>query len=108
MTEKYDMENPTHRRLKEDIAQGGGLLVIDDAESIIGALNSVGFEAMENRDLSMQTGLSIPWHQPPVGSGLSLASFRSSGVGRWLTHHTLIGLEALRAAARERWPYQTC
>ena len=100
MTEKYDMEDPTHRQLKDDIALGGGLLVIDDAETVIDALQMVGFEVLATRDLAIPDGPSIPWYQPLVGSGLSLASFRSSAVGRWLTHQTLIGLEALRIAPR--------
>ncbi len=100
MTDKYDMENPTHRQLKEDMALGGGLLVIDDAETVINALRMVGFEALATRDLAISEGPSIPWYQPLVGAGPSLASFRSSNVGRRLTHHMLMGLEALRIAPR--------
>ena len=77
MTDKYDMENPTHRQLKKDMALGGGLLVIDDAETVINALRMVGFEALATRDLAISEGPSIPWYQPLVGAGPSLASFRS-------------------------------
>ena len=100
MTDRFDAEDPLHRRIKADIQLGGGLLVIDDRETIDGALRSVGFEVLETRDLSVQTGPSTPWYQPLVGSGLSLASFRSSRIGRSVTHNTLRVLEALRIAPK--------
>lgn len=100
LTGKYDAENPDHVRLKNDMALGGNLLVIDDAPTITDALRSVKFEVLEARDLAIRAGPSVPWYQPLVGSGLSFASFRSSNVGRWLTHNTLLGLEALRIAPR--------
>ena len=100
MTDKYDMNNPTHRQLKDDMALGGGLLVIDVPETVINALRLVGFEVLTTRDLALPDGPSIPWYQPLVGSGLSLANFRSSNVGRWLTQHTLTGLETLRIAPK--------
>ena len=100
MTDKYDSENPVHVQLKADIALGGGLLVIDDAETVESALRTVGFEVLEAGDLAVQTGPSVPWYEPLVGSGLSLANFRSSNFGRRLTHGTLMGLEALRIAPK--------
>ena len=100
MTDRYDPQDPVHLKLKEDIQLGGGLLVIDDPQTIDNALRTVGFEVLETRDLSVQSGPSIPWYQPLVGSGLSFASFRSSGVGRWATHNTLKALETLRIAPR--------
>ena len=57
-------------------------------------------EVLETRDLAVQAGPSIPWYQPLVGSGISFASFRSSTFGRWATHNTLKGLEALHIAHR--------
>ena len=55
---------------------------------------------LEARDLALQTGPSIPWYQPLVGSGISFASFRSSRVGRFVTHNTLRVLEALHLAPK--------
>lgn len=100
LTDKYDAGNPIHRKLKADIELGGGLLLIDDAETINSALRSAGFEVLETRDLSLHAGPSVPWYRPLVGSGLSFATFRSSSIGRRLTHNTLIGLEALGIARR--------
>ncbi len=100
MTHAFDPQNPHHVQLKADIQLGGGLLTIDDYQTVDDALRAVGFEVLETRDLAVQAGPSVPWYQPLVGSGLSLASFRSSNFGRWLTHKTLIGLEALRIAPK--------
>ena len=100
MTDPFDASNPHHLKIKADIELGGGLLVIDDPQTVDDALRTVGFEVLETRDLSVQTGPSIPWYQPLVGSGISFASFRSSRVGRWVTHNTLRALEALRLAPK--------
>ena len=100
VTDRFDPQDPFHLELKADIQLGGGLLIVDDAPTIDDALLSVGFEVLETRDLALQAGPSIPWYQPLVGSGLSLASFRSSRVGRWVTHSTLTVLEAVHVAPR--------
>ena len=96
LTDRFDAQDPVHLKIKADIQQGGSLLVIDDQQTVDDALRSVGFEVLETRDLSVQTGPSVPWYQPLVGSGISLASFRRSRVGRWVIHNTLRVLEALR------------
>ena len=96
MTDRFDPTNPRHVRIKADIQLGGGLLVIDDYQTVDDALRTVGFEVLETRDLTLQTGPSIPWYQPLAGSGISFASFRSSRIGRSVTHGTLKVLEALR------------
>ena len=98
LTDRFDSQNPIHIDLKADMELGGGLLNIDDQQTVNKALRSVGFEVLETRDLAVQTGPSIPWYQPLVGSGLSFASFRSSRVGRWATHSFLKTLEALHIA----------
>ena len=99
-TERFDPADPVHLRLKEDIQLGGGLLVIDDEQTVDDALRAVGFEVLETRDLAIQTGPSIPWYEPLAGSGISFASFRSTTIGRWVTHNTVRFLEAVRIAPR--------
>ncbi len=100
MTDPFDASNPHHLKIKADIKLGGGLLVIDDPQTVNDSLRSVGFEVLETRDLSIQTGPSVPWYQPLVGSGISFASFRSTRFGRFVTHNTLKALEALRLAPK--------
>ena len=93
VTDRFDPHNTLHLKLKADIEQGGALFDIDERQTVDNALRSVGFEVLETRDLSIVTGPSIPWYQPLVGSGFSLAVFRSSRIGRWVTHNSLRGLE---------------
>ena len=100
LTDRFDPQDPLHLRLKADIELGGGLLEIDDRPTVDDALRSVGFEVLETRDLAVQTGPSVPWYQPLVGSGLSFASFRSTNIGRWVTSNSLRVLETLRIAPR--------
>ncbi len=100
MTDRFDASDPVHLELKADIALGGGLIVIDDRPTIDHALRSVGFEVLETRDLAEQTGPSIPWYQPLAGEGFSLASFRSTRIGRWVTRSSLRAMEALGVAPR--------
>ncbi len=100
VTERFDAQDPRHLEIKADIELGGGLLGIDDRQTVDDALRTVGFEVLETRDLSEQAGPSIPWYQPLVGSGVSLASFRSSRIGRSVTHNSLRLMEALRIVPR--------
>ena len=98
LTDRFDAQDPLHLKIKADIELGGGVLEIDDRQTIDNALRSVGFEVLETRNLSVQTGPSIPWYQPLIGSSISLAGFRSSRIGRWVTHNSLKVLEALHIA----------
>ena len=98
LTDRFDVGDPHHLRIKADIQLGGSLFVIDDTHTVDQALRTVGFELLEVRDLSIQSGPSIPWYQPLIGSGFSLAGFRRSRFGRWITRNTLKALEATRVA----------
>ncbi len=98
MTDLFDSRDPVHLRIKADIEWTGAILNIDDRQTVDDALRSAGFEVLEARDLTIQTGPSVPWYQPLVGEGISFASFRSTNFGRWVTHNTLRVLEALHIA----------
>ena len=100
MTDRFDPEDPHHLKIKADIEFGGGIINIDERETIDEALPAAGFEVLEIRDLAEQTGPCIPWYQPLVGSGISLAGFRSSKVGRRITEYTLKSMETVRLAPR--------
>ena len=99
-TDRYDSSNPEHRSLKDDIERGGGLPNIDDMPTVDAAFETVGFQILESRDLAAQPYPSIPWYQPLVGSGLSIASVRGSRLGRLITISALRLLETLRIAPK--------
>ena len=100
LTDLFDAENPEHLKLKADMEHNGGLPDIARPHEIDDALRAVGFEILETRELAAAAPPGIPWYQPLVGSGLSFASFRSSAVGRRLTHGSLWLLERLRIVPR--------
>lgn len=100
MTDLFDAQNPGHLKLKADMEYGGGLPFIARPQEVDDAVRQAGFELLEARDLAAEAPPGIPWHQPLVGSGLSLASFRSSATGRRLTHSSLWLLERLRIVPR--------
>ena len=99
-TDRYDTSDPQHRALKDEIELGGGLPHIDDMSTVNAAFETVGFEILESRDLAEQPYASIPWYQPLVGTGISIASVRSSRLGRLMTTTTLRALETLRIAPK--------
>ena len=100
MTDRFDPDNAQHREIKSNIEIGGGLVDIERPDQVRAALLEVGFEILETRDLALQDGPSVSWYEPLVGSGLSLASFRSSSVGRALIHRLLQAMELLRVVPR--------
>ena len=100
LTDRFDPDDPDHRRLKSDMEHGGGLPEIYRPHEVDDALREVGFELTEARDLAAEALPGIPWYQPLVGSGVSFASFRSSAAGRQLTHGSLWLLERLRIVPR--------
>ena len=81
LTDRFDASDPRHIKIKADIERGGGMHSIDYRRTVDDAFRTVGFEVLATRDLAIQSGPSIPWHQPLVGEGLSLAGFRSSAFG---------------------------
>ena len=100
MTDRYDATNPAHQALKTDMEVGGGLQDIARPHEVDDALREAGFELLEARDLAVQPGPGIPWYQPLTGSGWSMAGFRSSDLGRWVTSASLRALETVRIVPR--------
>lgn len=96
LTDRFDANDPHHIEVKSGVERSTGLTDIVYSQVVNNALLSVGFELLEARDLAEQPGPSVPWYQPLVGSGLSLASFRSSSIGRFVNQTSLRALETLR------------
>ena len=104
LTGRFEPDDPNHRRLKAEMEYGGALPDTARPHEIDDAVRAAGFELIEARDLAAEAPPGIPWYQPFVGKGLSLASLRSSPVGRRVTSGSLRLLERLgivpRGAAR--------
>lgn len=100
MTDRFDPADPHHVRLKNDIEAGTGVPDLVQRQAIDPVLREVGFELLDAHDLAERQRPGIPWYEPLVGSGLSLAGFRSSRTGRQVTYATLRVLEVLRVVPR--------
>ena len=100
MTDLFDAQDTEMLKLKADMEYSGGLPFIARPREIEEAVRQAGFELLEARDLAAEAPPGIPWYQPLVGSGFSFASFRSSAVGRRLTHIALWLLERLGIVPR--------
>ncbi len=98
LTDKYDPENPRHVELYSQIEFYGGMTDLDLPRDVDSALKSVGFDLVENRDIAEDDRFEIPWYEPIEGTGFSLESFKSSLIGRTLTHVTVQVLEKLKIA----------
>ena len=100
LTDRFDAEDPHHRSLKAEMEVSGGLPGLALPRDVRAALEEVGFELLEARDIAEDRLFEIPWYAPLEGSGLSLATFRSSRLGRGVTHSWLWALEKLRIVPR--------
>lgn len=98
MTECFDPVDPSHRRMREGVAVGNGLVGVCTTGEAFGAARRGGFEVIEAANLPF--GGDIPWYEPLAARGFRLASFRASKLGRWCINRTLGALELFRAAPR--------
>ena len=97
MTDKFDAANAEHRQCKEDICLGNGLPDLRVASEAEVALRAVGFEVLEAYDLGESS--EIPWYDPiDKDRPLSLSGFRTTRVGRTLTHGMVTLLEKTKLA----------
>ena len=99
MTERFNAEDASHRQCKEDICLGNGLPDLRRSSDALAALRAAGFEVLEAYDLGDSS--EIPWYDPidadrPVT--LSVSGFRTTRVGRQLTHAAVTLLEKARLA----------
>ncbi len=99
MTDKFDDGSAEHRQCKEDICLGNGLPDLRRAADALLALRAAGFEVIEAHDLGESS--EIAWYDPidkdrPLS--LSVSGFRTTSVGRRLTHYMVSALERARLA----------
>lgn len=96
LTDKFDVNDPYHRELKKDIELGAATQDLRYMADVDEAFAAAGLELLETNDLAEQTTPGIPWYRPLVGTGVSLATLRSSSVGRSATYQALRVLEKTR------------
>ena len=99
LTDKYDAQNAEHVKTKRLIEEGDGLPDLKSTHQSISALKSVGFNLEEGRIIPEG---DIPWYQPLKGgeSFFSPSNFRTTFIGRWITHTGVWLLEKTGIAAQ--------
>eukprot|EP01038_Epipyxis_sp_PR26KG_P013204 gene13204-17694_t len=99
MTPKYDPKNLDHVKIKEGIEVGNGLPTLPSPEHVIECLEKAGFEVLEHYDANRGVHASneIPWYDTLDGKW-TLTGFRSTWLGRMVTHSMVWTLELLRIA----------
>ncbi len=103
LTDKYDKANPVHRQTKKQIEEGDGLPDTAYTWEMDAALEQVGFELVETRDMALPpqafTGGGKTWYHPLTPSWNVLTQrFQFSSVGMPLTTAVLQLLECVRLA----------
>ena len=106
MTDKYDNENPHHRKIRLGIEQGNGISNMDTIEVALKAMEDAGFEMQYHEDLAERPD-ATPWYYPLAGDFKHMGSLgdiftigRMTWLGRTLVHR-FIGLgETLKLMPR--------
>lgn len=97
-TDKYDPSNPEHKKVMAEIELGNGLPDVRTTKETDAALAAAGFEVVDTRDLALDA--DIPWWDPVDPDSWRLGNFRTTKLGRMVTHYLVRGLEATRLAPK--------
>jgi sterol 24-C-methyltransferase len=100
LTDNYDPENEEHRFIKKKIEEGDGLPDMCHTSVIDRAMENVGFELLESRDLVYDDyeGGEV-WYLPMTPSWNVLSQrFQFTGIGMGITTNLLKVLEAIGLA----------
>lgn len=100
LTDRFDASDARHQAIKRGIEAGDGLPDLATTRDVDQSMIDAGFELVAARDLVADSDPETPWWLPLQGEGVSVASFRSSRFGRWVTHRTVGVLETLRIAPK--------
>jgi len=98
LTNKYNPEDPEHRRIKKGIEEGDGLPDISTCDQVEDALREAGFEVLECRDLATNEPNTMPWYYhltPSYTSMMTPARMQFTPAGKWLTTCILSGFETI-------------
>ena len=97
-TDKYNKDDPEHRKAGDLIEIGNGLPDIRTAEQCAAAMREAGFVDVEWEDLALKA--EIPWYDPIVPYFFSIKNFKTSFLGRLMTTNLVRALEILRIAPK--------
>ena len=97
LTPEFDADNAEHQRIKRGIEETTVSFIVP-ADVITNALEAVGFEVIEARDVALEADPQTPWYRPLEGRDLSLSlkSLPRTSIGRKITGFSVALLESLR------------
>ncbi|CUS23430.1 LAQU0S10e00210g1_1 [Lachancea quebecensis] len=106
MTDKYDENNPEHRKIAYEIELGDGIPKMFPAQVARDALKTVGFEILHDQDLT-DSDDEVPWYYPLTGEwkyvqtlGDLATFFRTSFIGRKFTTTMVTLMEKVGVAPK--------
>ena len=96
LTPEFDADNAEHQRIKRGIEETTVSFTVP-TDVITNALEAVGFEVIEARDVALEADPQTPWYRPLEGRdlGLSLKSLPRTSIGRKITGISVALLERL-------------
>ncbi|MSP63767.1 MAG: methyltransferase domain-containing protein [Myxococcales bacterium] len=99
LTDRYDPKSADHRAIKKGIEEGDALPDIWTMPDVVDALTGAGFEMVDSRDLAPESDPETPWYLPIAGKW-SIAGFRHTEAGRWLTNQAVRVMEFARLSPK--------
>lgn len=95
MTDRFDPDDPEHRRIKTGFAMANGIPDVATAEECRDSLTEAGFELLEARDRGREGDRDRPWYSPLAAKGVSGRALAASPAGRWTIQRALVMAEAI-------------
>ncbi|MEY9997113.1 sterol 24-C-methyltransferase [Streptomyces sp. V4I8] len=96
MTDRYDPDNPDHRRVKRNIERGTALSGTPTTKFVDNALQDVGFELIETQDRIELCDPETPWYLPLTGRDRDPRYLLFSKPGRFALDKIATGAERTR------------
>jgi len=102
ITEKCDLNNKEHVRIKKGIEVGNSVHDLERPSTVIQSLKDAGFEVLESKDYGVLTDpiTELGWWESLVGGYTSVEAFKHSYACFSLTNKMLWALETLRLAPK--------
>jgi len=101
MTDKYDSNNETHKKLKWMIEVGDGLPDIASTKEVVEAIKAAGWEVLEEEDLVYKSNdCHITWYDPISPKYELSHNFQHTVVGRFFLRIFIGVLELLGLAPK--------
>jgi len=101
ITDKCDLNNPDHVRIKKGIELGNGLPDLLRPKEVLDALKDAGFEVLEHYDTALcDSRFEVPWYDSLQGKYSNMENFKHTPVGMYLTNRFVWLLETIRLAPK--------